>query len=207
MGVHNWLVRPVRSQSLFAVLNDSAEEKPPVIESGIQSRKKISSKSSRKRAGLKTKGRVLLAEDNDINALLVTATLSRCGIEVKRVENGKAAVECFLKSIDHSAIDHSVAGSNPPSSFDMILMDMHMPIMGGLEAMQEIRRHESLGCLSQRGPVVIFALTADEQAKSKVLAQKAGANGFLVKPIDPQKLTNLVISYLQGHSDTVKLSG
>jgi len=110
--------------------------------------------------------RVLLAEDNPINALLARTLLARAGCIVTAVQDGEEAVAA------------SIAGA-----FDLILLDIRMPRLDGLEAAQRIR--------AGRGPnagAPIVALTADTGGNERVQALKAGMDDFLTKPIDAQRL-------------------
>ena len=179
LGVNGWLVRPVRSRSLFQVLGENALEPGdlPNLPDGSVDRTQVF-KFETDQANCT--GHVLLAEDNDINALLVTAALARHNIRVTRAENGKEALELFETEIISKNRDRGRA-----SGFDLVLMDMHMPVMGGIEAIEKIRRLESAQVPVPHPATPIYALTADEQMQSESMCRKAGADGFLVKPIDP----------------------
>lgn len=175
-----WLIRPVRTESLTLVLNGKASEdlEAPTKSAPIEP---IEIAPTLKNS---PRGTVLLAEDNDINALLVKSALNRSGIAVHRVENGKEAVDYYAATI-----------KKPGKMPDIILMDMHMPVMDGLVAIKEIRAIE----LSHRQndvKIPIYTLTADEQVETKNGALKVGADGFLVKPIDPNHLCKLVLDHL-----------
>ncbi len=110
-------------------------------------------------AGLK----VLLAEDNPVNALLARALLTRAGCTVDRAGGGEEAVTAAL--------------SQP---YDLILMDMRMPGMSGLDAARAIR---AAGC---QAPMV--ALTANAFDDDRRACREAGMDGFLTKPLDPTQL-------------------
>ncbi|TIN71962.1 MAG: response regulator, partial [Mesorhizobium sp.] len=119
---------------------------------------------------------VLIAEDNDINAMLARATLLKAGHRVKVVGNGKAAVE-------------AVTGAAHKDRFDVVLMDLHMPVMDGLDAIAAIRRHEEESAVR---PVPIMVLSADSQEKTRHAVLAHGASGFVTKPLDPEALVNAV---------------
>ena len=112
------------------------------------------------------KKRILLAEDNDINAEICLSVLNAKGAFVERVENGQVAVETFKKHAEHY--------------YDLILMDIQMPEMNGYEATQAIR---SLNREDSQS-IPIFALSADAYVENKRYSKKMGMNGHFSKPID-----------------------
>ena len=112
------------------------------------------------------KKRILLAEDNDINAEICLSVLNAKGAFVERVENGQVAVETFKKHAEHY--------------YDLILMDIQMPEMNGYEATQAIR---SLNREDSQS-IPIFALSADAYVENKRYSKKTGMNGHFSKPID-----------------------
>jgi signal transduction histidine kinase/DNA-binding response OmpR family regulator len=125
--------------------------------------------------------RILIAEDNAVNRTLVTKILEKRGHIIVAVENGQAAVEGFSSAI----------GSGRP--FDVIVMDIQMPIMDGLEATGAIRERE--GGLGGRIPIV--ALTAHAMAGDRERCLDAGMTAYLVKPLQPQQLIETVESLAQ----------
>ncbi len=178
-----WLVRPVRAESLSIVIDGkvSRETETPSMISPLEAPEQKRSHAP-----------ILLAEDNDINALLVSAALKRHGIAVERVENGDEAVQKFVTRLNQSA-KKDARKNVVPKSFDLVLMDMQMPVMGGLEAIQAIRASEKA---TGGKRVAIHVLSADEQESSRNEAFAAGADGFIVKPVDPDKLVELVFDTL-----------
>jgi CheY-like chemotaxis protein len=171
-GAGSWLIRPVREASLLAVLIGQGKTDAPAetsMPAGMNGNKAVNS------------GRVLLAEDNDINALLATSVLKKSGYIVKRVHNGRDAVKEYTSSLCD-------AGSGK-SSYDSILMDMHMPVLDGNAAVDEIRSIEKSRNLPS---VPIYVLTADERSSTRSRVLKAGASDLLVKPLDPARLLELV---------------
>jgi CheY-like chemotaxis protein/HPt (histidine-containing phosphotransfer) domain-containing protein len=116
--------------------------------------------------------RVLLAEDHEVNQLLVSAMLARGGHTVVLVENGQAAVDAVRESIERSA------------PFDLVLMDMQMPIMDGLAATRAIRAMEAAG--GRRLPIV--ALTANAFASDLESCRNAGMDDHVAKPVSMDAL-------------------
>ncbi|MBN9549506.1 MAG: response regulator, partial [Alphaproteobacteria bacterium] len=167
-GYATFLARPVRGETLLRVLLTShgstlAQPRPePRGASSVRRRDR----------GLS----VLIAEDNDINAMLARATLIKAGHRVKIVGNGKAAVE-------------AVTDAGLKFRFDVVLMDLHMPVMDGLDAIAAIRRHEESLAMP---PIPIMVLSADSQEKTRHAVLAHGASGFVTKPLDPDALVQAV---------------
>jgi PAS domain S-box-containing protein len=114
--------------------------------------------------------RVLVAEDNPVNRKLVTTLLRKRGHTVKAVENGREAV--------------AAAASKTGEPFEVVLMDLQMPEMGGLEAARVIREQEGPG--ARRLPLI--ALTAHAMPGDRARCLEAGMDGYLSKPIDVDEL-------------------
>ena len=117
--------------------------------------------------------RILLAEDNPINMMLIRELLRRRGHSVVEVTTGNAAVQAMLDD-----------------SFDLLLTDIHMPGMDGIEAARAIRAGE-VRTGRRRTPIV--ALTADALEDGKKACQQAGMDGFLTKPVDPAELEEMFL--------------
>ncbi|MDQ6434649.1 response regulator [Mesorhizobium sp. LHD-90] len=167
-GYVTFLARPVRGETLLRVLLSGAAS--AAITAAPAPRASSRGRSARV-AGLS----VLLAEDNEINALLARTTLQKAGHRVEVVSNGRAAVE-------------AVVGPRK-ERHDVVLMDLHMPMMDGLEAIALIRRHEEENNLP---PVPIMVLSADSQEKTRHEVLAHGASGFVTKPLDPDALVHAV---------------
>ena len=110
--------------------------------------------------------KILLAEDNDLNAEIALVQLEELGIQVTRVEDGREAVQAFA--------------DNPADTFDMILMDIMMPQMNGYEATMAIRRMQDR---PDARSIPIIAMTANAFAEDVQASLDAGMNGHLSKPI------------------------
>ncbi|MDD3218170.1 MAG: ATP-binding protein [Lachnospiraceae bacterium] len=122
--------------------------------------------------------RVLMAEDNDINALVAGKLLKHQGLIVERAVNGKEALDTF-------------AGCTP-GYYDAILMDIHMPVMDGWEATKQIRKLEHPD--AKRIPII--ALSADAFVEDKRYSMEIGMNGHVAKPIDYKELQQVLSSCL-----------
>jgi CheY-like chemotaxis protein len=122
---------------------------------------------------------VLIAEDNDINALLARALLVRLGHRPTIASNGAAALESWRAALSAGA------------PYDLILMDVHMPEVDGLEATQRIRAAE-VETGAARTPIV--ALTANAFGEDREACLLAGMDAFLVKPLDRERLAEVLAS-------------
>jgi CheY-like chemotaxis protein len=114
--------------------------------------------------------RILVAEDNAINALLAQCMIRRAGCTSLLVENGRAAVD---------AIQRSMSGKGP--AIDVVLMDVHMPDLDGLDAVREVRRLASETCEDQICPPLI-AVTANAFPEDRKMCLEAGFDDYLAKP-------------------------
>ncbi len=132
--------------------------------------------------------RILLAEDNAINALLATRLLEREGCLVERVRSGDEAV---------AAIARSMAGETP--AYDLILMDIYMPRLDGIEATRAIRRL-SASAGSQRRPLPIIAVTANAFVEDRQRYLMAGLDDYLAKPFDARDLQAILNRWLPPHA-------
>jgi PAS domain S-box-containing protein len=120
---------------------------------------------------------ILVAEDNDINALLARALLAKLGHRPTIASTGAAAIEAWL----------SARAAGAP--YDLVLMDVHMPQVDGLEATRRIRAAEA----EREGPRTrIIALTANAQSEDRESCLAAGMDGFLTKPLDRERLADVL---------------
>jgi len=171
-GYSTFLARPVRSETLLRVLLAAVATSQAPLRATIDRGSAKAPRANNRLPGLA----ILVAEDNDINAMLARATLLKAGHRVDIVGNGKAAVE-------------AVTGGGRKRRYDVILMDLHMPVMDGLDAIAAIRRYEEETGIA---PVPIMVLSADSQEKTRHAVLAHGASGFVTKPLDPDALVRTV---------------
>ncbi len=119
--------------------------------------------------------RVLVAEDNDINWEIINMLLSMHGIETTRAEDGQIAVE--------------LVSSSQPGDYDLVLMDVQMPVMNGIDATKAIRALPN----KQVSAIPIIATTADAFSEDVAVCLDAGMNGHLAKPLE----VNLVLKQIR----------
>lgn len=156
MGFGGYLMKPIRAATLIAVLNETADLQP-------QRRRHDKSKEA---PSAPSSLKILVAEDNKINALLIKSLIERRGHSAEVAENGNHVIDAISAA-----------------PYDLILMDMHMPTLDGVAATRKIR--------AMGGPVSetpIIALTASSEAKDRQRCLEAGMDDFLTKPIDPEDL-------------------
>ncbi len=164
-GFDGWLVKPVRARSLFERL---ASEFPADAGAPTPARPRQPAHAAR----------ALLAEDNDINAVIAQKALRRLGFEVARAIDGVAAVRLA-----------SAAARGQTPKFDLIVLDIKMPGLDGYEAARRIRALErELGA----EPVGILALTANAMPEDRRASAAAGIDEFLAKPFDLPRLAEAV---------------
>ena len=170
-GFTGYLIKPVRAVSLAARFAPDDAFDP-----GAASETADTPSQARSGRGLS----ILVAEDNEINALLARALLVKLGHRPTMAESGAAAIESWLAAR---------AGGAP---YDCVLMDLHMPGMDGLEATRRIRAIEAEHD-GTRTPIV--ALTANVSAEDRDACLAAGMDGFLVKPLDRERLAATLATF------------
>ena len=121
--------------------------------------------------------RVLLVEDNELNREIATEIIGMTGVTIDSAENGKIAVEKVMEA--------------PEKWYDLIFMDIQMPIMNGYEATAAIR-----ALAGSRGKVPIIAMTANAFAEDVQLAKNTGMNEHIAKPLDLNKLNDVLKQWL-----------
>jgi signal transduction histidine kinase/DNA-binding response OmpR family regulator len=173
-GISHYFVKPVRQAELIdAVLSALGRIDPQGVPL---------EKESRISVGLLPKMSVLLAEDYQPNRKIVESFLKATPVRLECVENGRLAVDRFQAE-----------------DFDVVLMDMEMPVMGGLEATRLIRAWEKE---TGRPPAPIIALTAHAFAEHKAMCLNAGCSDFIHKPVKKRRLIEgLIAAALTGREE------
>jgi two-component system sensor histidine kinase RpfC len=116
---------------------------------------------------------ILLAEDSEINALFISTTLMDAGHNVEIVENGQLALERLRNK-----------------HYDIVFMDMHMPVMDGIAATRAWRAEED-----SNSSIPIIALTANISEDDRLACLQAGMNEFLSKPVSPERIYNILENF------------
>jgi CheY-like chemotaxis protein len=128
-------------------------------------------------AGAGARRRVLLAEDNEINALLAKRVLEKCGFDYIAVDNGEQAIAAVRGVLD---------GEAPP--LDLVLMDIFMPKLDGVEAACAIKELYAARTVEAAAVPPIVAVTASVFAEDKKRYLEAGMDDYLAKPFDKASL-------------------
>jgi two-component system, sensor histidine kinase and response regulator len=180
LGIAAYLIKPVRQaelrEAVIRVLHAKQEQLPVPLITRYSLRDKGDSFRSL---------HILLAEDNRVNQKIATRLLEKRGHHVVLAENGEEAL-----------------GALAQDSFDLVLMDVHMPHMDGIEAAISIREKEKSTGLHQ--PVIAMTALAMTGDRERCLA--AGMDGYLSKPIDLQKLDELLAVYADRRSSDVDVN-
>ncbi len=171
-GFHAYLLKPVRKSDLFECLHTLlGQDEPPISDKGI-----VTSHSLR--GADRSNVRVLLAEDNITNQQVALGILRRLGLRADAVADGREALES-LRSIP----------------YDLVLMDVQMPEMDGLDATRSIRAG-SAGAMGRKVPII--AMTAYAMRGDRETCLEAGMDDYIAKPVTPEALSRLLDKWLGG---------
>ncbi len=173
-GIDAYLTKPVAQHELERAIQTVLGHSPPpnAGSSSFVTPHSLQNVS----AGLK----VLVAEDHLVNQKLISTLLGKWGHEVVLAKDGQEAVTLHGRDV-----------------FDVILMDMQMPVMGGLEATRQIRAREASDPGLSKTP--IYALTASALAEDHEAGHQAGMDGYLTKPINKKQLQDVLGQISAGH--------
>ncbi|WP_243259614.1 response regulator [Eubacterium sp. 1001713B170207_170306_E7] len=164
-GANAFLSKPVFASSLYNAL---------LTVTGVD--RTLKGQGEKESNQVLTGRRVLLAEDNELNREIAVELLKMMDMEVDCACNGQEALEQFLVNGD---------------AYDLILMDVQMPVMGGYEATEAIRQSGH----SKAKTIPIIAMTADAFREDVIKAEEVGMNGHLAKPVDIDRLYETIESF------------
>ena len=176
LGASATLMKPVRRGELFDCVA-TALGMP-----GASGKKSRGSREATPAVRAHPHARVLLAEDNITNQQVALALLKKLGVKADAVANGREALQAL---------------ANIP--YDLVLMDVQMPEMDGLEATRRIREQENGGTVRPAGlgtGIPIVAMTAHALARDRELCMQAGMNDYLQKPVNPKALAAVLDTWL-----------
>jgi PAS domain S-box-containing protein len=168
-----YLIKPLRAASLAARLTAVPEVPAPNLADDLlgEAPEQAEAPAIAPARGLS----ILVAEDNEINALLMRSLLARLGHHAVITTNGEQALESWL------------AAKSAGAPYDLVLMDIQMPQLDGIETTRRIRKLEARQSGRQ---TPILALTANTLVEDRYACFEAGMDGFLIKPLDRDKLAD-----------------
>jgi len=168
-GVNGFLLKPVGQSVLFDAIMAAFGKEAREGETVARGRGRDEEELQTIRGA-----RVLLAEDNEINQQVAKEILEQAGLVVSIANNGKEAVEMVRQG-----------------NFEVVLMDIQMPVTGGFEATQELRKDGEFKDLP------IIAMTAHAMAGDREKSLEAGMNDHVTKPIDPEQLLSAMVKWIK----------
>jgi signal transduction histidine kinase/DNA-binding response OmpR family regulator len=180
IGFDGYLTKPVSKKELLSVMlhvfSNTDDSKPLPIATRHSTREATNSKLINHFADVNA--RILLAEDNVINQQVAKGILTKLGLNVDTVSDGLEAVDATKDAF-----------------YDLILMDVQMPIMDGLDAAKKIRQREEMGS-NKNAHIPIIAMTANAMQGDREECVEAGMDDYLTKPISPVALSNILDKWL-----------
>ena len=172
-GIDGFISKPLFRSSLFKKISEVL---------GLEDKAASQEENNSDLADMK----VLVAEDMDVNWEVISTLLDMYGIKCRRAENGKVAVD-MLRNIQ-------------PAEYDLVFMDIQMPVMNGLEATRQIRKLEN----PYAAGIPIIAMTADAFSENVVECLEAGMNSHIAKPIDINNVLKELRKIRQAKPDFTK---
>ncbi len=189
VGLEGFLLKPVNASMLFDTINQAfGEEVPDTLQMAQKHEQEEKALENIRGAN------ILLVEDNEINQQVAKEILEGVGLNVTLATNGQEAVD-------------AVKGNN----YDAVLMDVQMPVMDGYTATREIRNWEGENKSEIQDPkskikgVPIIAMTAHAMAGDEDKSLKAGMNGHVTKPIDPDQLFSTLQKWIKPGKKRVRV--
>ena len=171
VGIGTFLMKPITQSRLFDAIIRLLRNEPKTVSGAAE--RTFADDDFEGRLSTIAGSRILLVEDNEINREVAVGLLSEAGLFVDSAENGEAAIE-RLKN----------------GRYDLVLMDIQMPVMDGLTATKQIRENPLWAQL----PIVAMTANAMQQDQTACLA--AGMNDFVPKPIDPSRLWEILLKQI-----------
>jgi CheY-like chemotaxis protein len=180
-----YLVRPVRASSLLArleaLMSGSGNAIPYAEAHRLHREREAEREEQHPAPEWRARLNILVAEDNEINALLTRTLLERDGHSVRIARNGQEVLDAM---------------DEPDATTDIVLMDLHMPGMDGFEATRRIR-----ALADDRSSVPVIALTANAMADDRQTCLTAGMDDYLSKPVAPDALARMLADWSHRRSD------
>ncbi len=170
LGIAAYLTKPVRQSELLEVISRLLDNREPRPAQPLITRHSLATAHN-----TAVSLRILVAEDNAVNQMLVARLLEKRGHTVKIVANGREALESLEQG-----------------TYDLVLMDVQMPEMDGFEATGELRKREKQTGLH----IPVIALTAHAMLGDRERCLESGMDGYLSKPIRAQELDDLLENYI-----------
>lgn len=173
IGVNGFLIKPYTYSSIFDMIMDAFGKDLRTAKIKLH-KGSIDMKKLEKISG----SNILLVEDNKLNQQVASEILRDAGFVIDIANNGKEALE-------------KIIASGVPSRYDLVFMDIQMPIMDGYQATQEIRK------LSQYDDVPVVAMTADAMKGIREKCLEVGMNDMIAKPVDPDVLCKVMLQWIK----------
>ena len=172
LGAEIFLVKPINQSLLFDAIINALKEK-----TRARAFKDDSEEEKKQYKSILIDKNILVVEDNEINQLVAKDILEGAGSRVSIASNGYEAIKCVRSN-----------------KFDIVLMDVQMPIMDGYEATEILRKTYS----SSQLPII--AMTANAMSGDREISIKSGMNDYISKPINPDTLFGILVKWLNGKS-------
>ena len=187
LGMTQYLSSPIQLRDLFEAINNtlvsglqaslSQEKAPNAVKEDMPN-------LGETYASQNPRCKILVADDNEVNIMLMQAFIDQEKYDIVCVTDGKQAFEAYQNG-----------------NFDLVLMDISMPVMNGLQATESIRKMEAL---DHRRPIPIVAVTAHAYASDKKKFTEAGMDDYLIKPVNGKGVASMIEKWTANSSDKCK---